>query len=403
VKKKEKILLWFMVTIVIGAFLAPIIANDRPLVIWNDAKVDFPAIFPKGSHSVHSNGIELKIVYSHYNWKTDTLFRKCFAPIPWSPVKSDALNANYKGPSSIQIGIDTSGERFELKGSEKHLLGTSRRGEDVLAALIHGSRISLLVGFLSMVITGFIGISLGACAGYFGDKGVSVKRSGILISFILFIPYVFYAYQPWSVDFSIMIFIFITMLYVAMIWTVNMINGKLFKTRTSVHLPVDSLISRVIEVLVSVPRLIIIIMLAAIFTPSITSLIIIIGLTSWTEVARLTRAEMLKARELEYMQAARVSGTGTWRQIYRHGLPNVISPALVMLTFGVSSAILTEAGLSFLGIGVPHDTATWGALLAAGKDNINAWWLVVFPGTALFLTVYLFNIVGEILKRRLRN
>lgn len=391
-----------MLAMITLAILAPILANERPLFIWDSNGSDSPALFPGRSCVVRTADGETKIIYAHYNWRSDTLFSKIFAPIPWSPDKSDAINANYKGPSDYQFSVDMSGAKYELTGPGRHLLGTSRRGEDVLSGLIHGSRISLLVGFLSMFITGLIGISLGSLAGYFGDHGIKVRKSLVWSVVILLVPYIFYASQPWSSSFSVLIFTVFTVIYAFSIKATGLILDRSFLKGKTFHLPVDTYISRIIEILVSVPRLIIIIILAAIFTPSVLTLILIIGLTSWTEVARLTRAEMLKTRELDYMEAARVSGTGTWRQIFRHALPNVIGPALVMLTFGVSGAIMTEAGLSFLGIGVPHDTVTWGSLLAAGKENINAWWLVLFPGAALFLTVYVFNISGEILKERLR-
>ncbi len=392
-----------MIVMVSLSILAPIIANDRPLLIWNEQTFDSPALFPEGSTTLYFDQQEIKLVNKHYNWKKDTLFNKLFAPIPWSPIKSDNNNANYSGPSDIQYALGNDGTRYELSGSRRHLLGTSRRGEDVLSGLIHGTRISLMVGFFSMFITGFIGIFLGSLAGYFGDKGVRINISMIIFSLILLIPYLFYASQPWNDGFSFLMFLIVTIIYILVVKFGGRIVHSIAPDSNEVHLPLDSVISRLIEILVSVPRLIIIIILAAIFTPSVVSLILIIGLTSWTEVARLTRAEMLKARELEYMEAARVSGTGIWRQIFRHALPNVITPALVMLTFGVSAAILTEAGLSFLGIGVPHDVVTWGSLLAAGKDNMNAWWLVLFPGAALFATVYLFNMTGEALRERLRR
>jgi peptide/nickel transport system permease protein len=123
----------------------------------------------------------------------------------------------------------------------------------------------------------------------------------------------------------------------------------------------------------------------------------VIGLTSWTGIARLIRAEMLRIRELDYIVAAQAAGLKRVAIIFRHALPNAIQPALVSMVFGVASAILIESGLSFLGAFQVNDV-TWGSLLAQGRNNFTAWWLVVFPGLAVFLTVTSLNLLGEALR-----
>ncbi|MBL0343315.1 MAG: ABC transporter permease subunit [Bacteroidetes bacterium] len=131
--------------------------------------------------------------------------------------------------------------------------------------------------------------------------------------------------------------------------------------RKELFLPVDSIISRLIEILTSLPRLILIISIASISKPSIINLIFVIGFTSWTEIARFTRAEMLRIRNLEYIQSVTSMGFSTMRIVFLHALPNAIAPALIAISFGIASAILIESGLSFLGIGVPQDIVTWGS------------------------------------------
>ena len=122
---------------------------------------------------------------------------------------------------------------------------------------------------------------------------------------------------------------------------------------------------------------------------------VIIGSTSWTEIARFTRAEFLKIKNLEYIQAGQALGFNEVRIIFKHALPNGIAPALVAIAFGIASAILVESGLSFLGIGVPPDVVTWGSLVNAGRENFQAWWLVIYPGLAIFITVTIYNLLGE--------
>jgi peptide/nickel transport system permease protein len=172
--------------------------------------------------------------------------------------------------------------------------------------------------------------------------------------------------------------------------------GKISFLKTRVYIPVDSIISRIIEILISMPLLILIISISAIAKEkSMINLMVIIGLTTWTGIARLTRAEFLKISNLEYIQAAKSMGFKEFRIIFRHALPNGLAPALIAIAFGVASAILIESSLSFLGIGVPPTIVTWGSLLNSGWQQFSAWWLVIFPGLAIFITVTIYNLLGE--------
>jgi peptide/nickel transport system permease protein len=158
----------------------------------------------------------------------------------------------------------------------------------------------------------------------------------------------------------------------------------------------DWLVSRLIEVVLCFPLLFLALAIVAFFGPSIWTIMIALGLTTWTSEARYIRGEFLRIREMEFAYAARASGARDSRIIFRHLLPNALAPVLVSASFGVAYAILTESALSFLGLGVPLPTATWGSILASAKQFIEyAWWLVVFPGVAIFLTVAAFNIIGD--------
>ncbi len=158
----------------------------------------------------------------------------------------------------------------------------------------------------------------------------------------------------------------------------------------------DWVVSRVIEIVLCFPFLVLNLGIVALFGPSLYTIMIALGLTSWTTEARFVRGEFLRIREMEFAYAARASGARDARIILRHLLPNALAPVLVSASFGVATAILTESALSFLGFGVPLPTATWGSILAAAEENIeHAWWLVIFPGVAIFLTVAAFNVIGD--------
>jgi peptide/nickel transport system permease protein len=157
----------------------------------------------------------------------------------------------------------------------------------------------------------------------------------------------------------------------------------------------DLALSRLFELMLAIPTFFLIITVAALFPPSLYLIMVILGLTGWVGIARLIRSEFLRVRAMDYVAAAQSLGASDLRIMLRHVLPNAIAPVLVAMSFGVSSAILAESGLSFLGIGVPAHIVTWGSILAVAQSNTTAWWLAVFPGGAIFVTVTAYNLLGD--------
>lgn len=161
----------------------------------------------------------------------------------------------------------------------------------------------------------------------------------------------------------------------------------------------DWMVSRLIEVMLCFPFLFLVLGLVALFRPSLWTMVIALGLTSWTSEARFLRGELLRLREVDFAESARAAGAGRLRIVFLHLLPNALAPVIVSATFGVGAAILSESALSFLGLGVPLPTASWGGILASAHEHVEyAWWLVLFPGLAIFATVLSFNAVGERLR-----
>ena len=159
---------------------------------------------------------------------------------------------------------------------------------------------------------------------------------------------------------------------------------------------VDAVIMRLVDLMLVFPRFFLLLAVLAFLTPSIWTIMAVIGLTGWMGVARLVRAEFLTLREREFVVWSESIGASAWRVVFRHILPNAMAPVLVAMTLGIPAAILTESGLSFLGLGVQPPHATWGNILNDGKDSIEiAWWMTVYPGVAILITVLSYNLLGE--------
>ncbi|HEX8516272.1 MAG TPA: ABC transporter permease [Bacteroidia bacterium] len=400
-----------LIILTVIALLAPFIATDQPLYCKYKGVSMFPAFSFSNNCEILNpeTGSVENIQYDISDWKRMPAETVIFAPVPYSPNKTDYDNTGYIGPSEKQYFTNAAGEQVEMPVRFRHFLGTNKGGEDVLSGLINGTRVSLTIGILSMGIASVIGLVLGAMAGYFGDKKLQTTR-GAFWTFLLGVVFAWYygfTVRSYSIAdgfatsslamlgqllLSVFIFCFVLFLFALL----GKITGKFPGLNKNVFIPVDSIISRCIEILMSMPLLILIISVAAIAKEkSIINIMVIIGLTGWTPIARLTRAEFLRVSNLEYIQAAKSMGFKEFRIIFIHALPNAIAPALVAIAFGVASAILIESSLSFLGVGVPPGTVTWGSLLNAGREQFSAWWLVVFPGFAIFITVTIYNLLGE--------
>jgi peptide/nickel transport system permease protein len=159
---------------------------------------------------------------------------------------------------------------------------------------------------------------------------------------------------------------------------------------------IDAAIMRFTDMVLSFPRLVLLIMIVALFGPSLTMIILVLGLTQWPGTTRIVRGDVLSLREREFIHAARALGLSRVRIIMRHLIPNVLAPVIVAATLGIGNTIIMEAGLSFLGLGVQPPTPTWGSMVAEGRDNLlGAWWVATFPGLTIVLVVLAFNVVGD--------
>ena len=401
--------LYLLVVLVLIARFASVIANNQPLYAVYKGEVMYPA-FSDEKTSIEITDPETgeieKLQFDITDWRQLDLESVIYAPIPFSPGKSDKYNRN-TAPNSKQFYQNKDGKLLEVSSRFRHHLGTDLIGADLTSGLIHGTRIALKVGLVSMGIASFIGIILGAFAGFFGDRDLKMRRIKYYMTLIGLFFGMFYAFGQRKyiisdgfmqnstegvIQFSISILIIFTSTFLFRLFSRIISNNWL---NTEVTVPIDSFISRGIEILNSIPRLILIITITAIVDRSLTVIMIIIGVTGWTGIARFTRAEFLRIKSLEFVQASKSLGFSSIRTIFKHALPNALAPVFVSIAFGIASAILIESGLSFLGIGVPDDVVTWGSLLSGGRQDSASWWLIIFPGMAIFITITIYNMIAE--------
>lgn len=360
--KLNRISLVFIIFLFLMAIFAPFIANDKPFTIRIDGDLHFPlfknlkavdyTIFLAAVIAlfqimlIRRNGLRVNpsrrghVLRRQFTINSSILLIGIILIFIFVPKRLDATD--YK--SMVQTGkadnavfpiVPYGFDRTNLTVREHppnsvHWLGTDDVGSDVLARLIHGSRISLSVGFVAVGISGLIGIVIGALMGYFGG------------------------------------------------W-------------------IDFVLMRFVEIMMAIPVFFLIITIVAFFPRSLLNIMVIIGLTTWTGNARFIRAEFFKLRNQDFVHAARALGLGLRSILFTHMLPNGIAPVLVNATFGIAGAIFTEAALSFLGFGVAPPTPSWGQMLSLGVGTTGQflWWLSLFPGMAIFLTVVAYNLVGE--------
>ena len=273
-----------------------------------------------------------------------------------------------------------------------YLLGTDELGRDVFARMLQGAWVSLTVGFVAVGLAVIIGVFLGGMSGYYGQSYI---RLGPVILVLLAI----WAAVGWSSRSGVSL---VTVAALAMFVTVTMLlrrRERFYRTFSLLDarlLSVDAIITSLIDIMLCFPSFFLILTVVALLPASIYNIMIVIGLTSWMGAARFVRAEFLSLREQDFVTAARALGVSDWRIIFRHMVPNAIAPVLVSATIGIAGAILTEAGLSFLGFGVPPPHATWGNILSDGKNYLfDAPWLTIIPGVAILVVVLSFNLFGE--------
>jgi peptide/nickel transport system permease protein len=361
--------LFLIGTYIMVALFSPFLAGDKPIMCKSEDAWIFPFLSDK--------------MLKNYNAGSTT----CIMPlIPYSGGYAETAKNYGMSPFAGQKPGET---------ENRHWLGTDKLGRDVAAGMIRGCGIALKIGFLSVFFSFLIGVSLGMAAGYFQDKGIKINA----ISMMIYLTgLVIIGYMIWMefVVFRHNLFLFFVMM-IGLILVLK-ITGHLWAKYSGdykISIPLDTILVKSIEIRKSFPGIFLLLALISVCkVPSVWNIVLIITLLSWADFARLARGDTLSVKSENYITSATVLGMPDVRIIFRHILPNIMPTLIVAVCFSIGSAVILESTLSFLGVGLPVEEVSWGKMLAEGR-NMRYWWLVVFPGLAIFLMVLSLNNISN--------
>ncbi len=366
----------YIISIGLIAILGPLIANEKPYYCQLEGQQYYPAF-----SSVNESVLSLAHPdHSPVRWRTTNFESIWRAPVPYSHHTIDLQTGALAGPF----------DRQALPLRFRHWLGTDQLGRDVLAGMIRGCRVSLLIGLGSMILALMAGVPLGAAGAYWGNTGWRISRAQGISILVMPILLLLIWLSPLGVLYKWLLTVSLAGI---MIWW-WLYPGK--QTRLTLAVPLDRIVMSGVSLVDGFPAIFLILILVAIIP--MKGWIVVMGtiaLLRWPVMARYMRAEVFKIRETAYIQAAEGLNLSRAYILARHIVPFAFRPVMISFVFGVSSAILAESSLSFLGIGLPVEEINWGRLLAQSRNHFDAWWLVVFPGCAIFFTLLSLYTIGN--------
>jgi len=263
-----------------------------------------------------------------------------------------------------------------------YLLGTDDLGRSVFYGLINGAKITLFIAVITSVLSLVIGLLFAFIAAHYGNDKLKLNLLSIIgLGIITFVCHFYFIYSSHKL-------LFFSAWLLSILGTF-FINRRSSKIKTGIKIPIDTLILKILEILKTLPGIFIVLLFLSLFdNRSIWNVIFLITFVRTPVIIRLGRSEILKIKSQEYILAAEGMGIGTSRLFLNHIIPNIISPLRTFLVYGIASTVLIESVLSFLGLGLPIETVSWGSMLSSSRQFFSAWWLAILPGLAIFILIY---------------
>lgn len=294
-----------------------------------------------------------------------------------------------------------------LRGpSVYHWLGTDALGRDVGMCILAGAHRSILISIGAALLGGLIGVAAGSVSGFFGDDKLKFSIRTYLTGGLVLVFFVYYlavvvpvamATQSTTAGFVLPV------LAILPAAPLHLLLRKLGVLSRRVSFPLDMITQRFTEVFAVIPRLYLIIAFAMVIPINLVSLTVLFAVTSWDVMSRLVRAEMLKVRAMTYIESAGIIGLSDTKIFFTHALPHALSPVATQICFTISSLLIAESTLSFLGVGVSPEVVSWGSILHGYLENLQAWWLALFPGICIYVTVVSLHALGNDVDRVLNR
>jgi peptide/nickel transport system permease protein len=338
------------------------IANDKPIIAYNEKGLTVPCF----RDFLFDIGWSNKTLYN-----SSTIYDWAIYPIiPYNAQSIDVTHSKLK-PFTF---------------SKSHLLGTDHLGRDILAGIIRGCFNSFKIGLFAVLFSLFIGLIVGSSMAYFGDYNIKLSISKLVsILFMLFIGGFYLIYSMGTIS-------KLTAFILTLIAVYGVVKSQFMNSGKFISIPIDSIFNNLILLRKAVPTLLLILAFLPLFTrPHATNIIIILSLIGWTNIARHTRAEATSILQKEYVQSAKLLGGGYWHVLRNHIWPMIKPTIGVVAGFAFSSFLIIESSLSFLGIGLPAEEVSWGSMIGLTRNDINMWWVAVFPSLAIFVIIYYFS------------
>jgi len=371
----------FVIFTTFTVLFAPLICNDQPLFCYSvDGTISFPAFQAGGKQSDRGDIEDSFVIY---------------APVPYSPGKSDLLNADFKSPFSQQDPAVT----YLNPLRQRHWLGTDLRGSDVLTDMIFAMRSSIFISVLATLIAFFIGSLLGVVSGWNERTKFLAPTSDVamLILGFFLLMFALTEVRSWPEKSA---FLFLSGVGVVLMgrW-LRVVQQKWLRKVSYLTVPVAFIVDRFSELFLAIPRLLLLVVIVQFLPRTVEFMAFAIGITAWIDLSRLIKSEVIILKEQPFIEAADMSGMKKWRLFHMHLLPNIWPSVMVVLMYIFSGNILLDASLSFLGFGLPPEILSIGGMMSTARIYYEAWWMFLFPGIWISLLIYAVFTTPEALQR----